>query len=243
MSDFPSIIYLRETDSTNSYFGLSKQRHEEGTTVYAGFQSAGRGQQGNVWESELDANLLFSMVLYPQAIKVNEQFIISQTVSVAILNFLSKYTDNIRIKWPNDIYWKDRKICGILIENSIAENNIGQSVIGIGININQTVFASDAPNPVSLKNITGDTYSIDILIKEVRDLILEQYERLKKGNTDSIRQEYKKKLYRTDGFYRYNDGVSDFEAVIADVENDGILCLITKGGDVRRFFFKEVKYL
>jgi len=114
------IVRLEETESTNSYLkGLLKTEHlEEGSVVVADFQTAGRGQMGNSWYSGKGDNLLFSLLIYPIEIPANEQFIISRTISLAIKNTLDQFTDDIRIKWPNDIYWKDRKIAGILIENS-----------------------------------------------------------------------------------------------------------------------------
>lgn len=163
---FP-LVALDETASTNQYLSqLCNQLQEsvaELTTVTAEFQTAGKGQRGNTWEAEEGKNLLFSFVLYPSFLEARRQFILSQIVSLAIKEELSRWSDEITIKWPNDIYWKDKKICGILIENDLSGHHIRRSIAGIGININQEVFNSDAPNPVSLKQITGkehDRYEI-----------------------------------------------------------------------------------
>jgi len=123
----------------------------EFTTVIAERQTAGKGQRGNSWESEDCRNITFSFVLYPTFIEARRQFILSQIVSLSIKEELDQWTEGISIKWPNDIYWNDKKICGILIENDLSGHHIGRSISGIGVNINQDVFRSNAPNPISLK--------------------------------------------------------------------------------------------
>lgn len=240
----PSIIHLEEKDSTNTYLKdlLLRQEVEEGTIVIADFQTGGKGQRGNSWESNKGENLLFSIVLYPNTIKANEQFIISQVVSLAIADFLKKFVDDITIKWPNDIYWQEKKICGILIENSLTENNINESVIGIGVNINQTIFFSDAPNPVSLKQITGEEYHLKTLLEEIRDTILLYYKQAVSENRAAIISHYKASLFRKDGYHLYNDGEKDFSARIKDIEPNGLLVLETDEGIERKFAFKEIKY-
>ena len=163
-SEHPSfpIIGLEETDSTNRYLSdlcdNAPTAPIEYTTVTARFQTSGKGQRGNSWESEAGQNLLFSTVLYPRFVEARRQFVLSQIVSLAVKEELDTYTEGISIKWPNDIYWHEKKICGMLIENVLEGNRIGRCIPGIGINLNQTVFRSPAPNPVSLKQITGRDY-------------------------------------------------------------------------------------
>lgn len=241
----PSLIHITEIDSTNNYLKqlVYNQNVEEGTVVYCDFQTAGKGQRGNSWESEYGKNLTFSMVLYPNEIKAKEQFIISQLVSLSIAECLSKHTDNITIKWPNDIYWNNKKICGILIENALESDFIKSSVIGIGININQEKFVSNAPNPISLKNITGEEYVLTNLLTGIQDSILHLYSQIKEGKKEFICQRYKELLFRREGYHLYNDGTSDFEAKIVSVESDGILTLETQEGIRRKFTFKEVKFI
>ena len=245
MKTVPEIIHIRETNSTNNYLKelLQTQNVDEGTVVWADFQSAGKGQRGNGWESEAGKNILFSIVLFPGFIKAGEQFILSQIVSLAVANCLQEYTEGISIKWPNDIYWNEKKICGILLENTILEDNIGHSVAGIGININQENFRSDAPNPVSLKQITNRDYNLEEILKTVVDNINVYYQQIKIGKTDSLIKQYKESLFRKDGYHLYNDGISDFLARIQDVDSSGILILKTKEGEERHFAFKEVKYI
>lgn len=245
MKTVPEIIHIRETNSTNNYLKelLQTQNIDEGTVVWADFQSAGKGQRGNGWESEAGKNILFSIVLFPGFLKAGEQFILSQIVSLAVANCLQEYTKSISIKWPNDIYWNEKKICGILLENTILEDNIGHSVAGIGININQENFRSDAPNPVSLKQITNRDYNLEEILKTVVDNINVYYQQIKIGKTDSLIKQYKESLFRKDGYHLYNDGISNFLARIQDVDSSGILILKTKEGEERHFAFKEVKYI
>ena len=157
LDTFPvPLIHINETNSTNNYLQslCSEQKVEELTVVVADFQTSGRGQRGNSWESDPGKNLLFSTVIFPEFLEARRQFLISQIISLAIKEELDTYTTDISIKWPNDIYWKEKKICGMLIENDLMGRNISQSIIGIGININQEIFHSSAPNPVSLLQIT-----------------------------------------------------------------------------------------
>lgn len=242
----PLIIHLvDEIDSTNNYMKslLLKQKVKEGTIISADFQTGGRGQRGNGWMSENGKNLLFSIVLYPDAVKANEQFLISQVVSLAVADFLRKYTDGITIKWPNDIYWRENKICGILIENAIEGDKIKESVCGIGINLNQESFDDSLPNPVSLKQITGEYYKQSIMLGEVRELLFSYYEQLRRGEMQIIAENYRDSLFRKTGYHLFNDNTNDFIARIKDVASDGTLVLQTKSGDERRFAFKEVRYV
>lgn len=245
MTTVPEIIHISETNSTNNYLKelLQTQNVDEGTVVWADFQSAGKGQRGNGWESEAGKNILFSIVLFPGFIKAGEQFILSQIVSLAVANCLQEYTEGISIKWPNDIYWNEKKICGILLENTILEDNIGHSVAGIGININQENFRSEAPNPVSLKQITNRDYNLEEILKTVVDNINAYYQQIKIGKTDFLIKQYKESLFRKDGYHLYNDGISDFLARIQDVDSSGLLILKTKEGEEGHFAFKEVKYI
>ncbi|MBF0649689.1 biotin--[acetyl-CoA-carboxylase] ligase [Dysgonomonas sp. GY75] len=242
----PLIIHLvDEIDSTNNYMKslLLKQKVKEGTIISADFQTGGRGQRGNGWMSENGRNLLFSIVLYPYAVKANEQFLISQVVSLAVADFLRKYTDGITIKWPNDIYWREKKICGILIENAIEGDQIKESVCGIGINLNQESFDSSLPNPVSLKQITGEYYKQSIMLGEVRELLFSYYEQLRRGEIQIIVENYRDSLFRKTGYHLFNDNTNDFIARIKNVAPDGTLILETESGDERRFAFKEVRYV
>lgn len=178
---YPEPIVLAETTSTNSYLSdlCNAQTCPELTSVYSSFQSAGRGQRGNSWESEAGKNLLFSFVLYPDFLEAHRQFYLSQVTALALYDVLSSYTEGISIKWPNDIYWKDKKICGTLIENDLTGIHISRSISGTGVNLNQERFYSDAPNPVSLCQITGNRYDVREILEQIMDKVADYYQRLK----------------------------------------------------------------
>lgn len=240
------IIHLREIDSTNTYLRkiILEQGLIEGDVVWADFQTGGRGQKGNRWQSEADKNLLFSILLYPDFVEVKEHFVISQIVSLAIKNVLDKYTDGILIKWPNDIYRYDSKICGILIENDLTENKIAQSIAGIGLNVNQDVFDEEkAPSAISLKQATGQEFDRDIIINQILKELKCLYATAK-TNKDLIINKYKDVLYHKSGYHKYQsaNGVI-FKARIADIEPMGTLVLETEDKEMKKFAFKEVTFL
>ena len=235
-------ILLQETNSTNSYLkelNCTKQL-KEGTVVQTLFQTAGRGQAGNYWESEQGKNLTFSLILYPAQIPVSNQFLLSQIVSLAIYDVLSEEASGISIKWPNDIYYKDSKICGILIEQEITGTEISSSIIGIGVNVNQMEFKSNAPNPISLQQITGKSYELFPLLERIIARILQLYEH---EEAFHIISRYKKCLYHRDGFYSFRDKDGIFSATIIDVEDKGSLVLETSAGERRQYLFKEVSFI
>ncbi len=237
-----NIHFVKQTPSTNILLWEMIRENDlpEGFLIYTDFQIVGKGQKGNSWESEYRKNLLFSMVLYPQQVKLNEQFLISQLVSVAMKMTLDKYTDDITIKWPNDIYWKDKKLGGILIENSLQGSKIKFSVVGIGLNVNQTEFMSDAPNPVSLRHIIGKQLARKPLLKSILKNIVDLYNNL---NANTIQIEYTKMLYRKDGFHLFGAGNEIFQARIFAVYPDGKLELETANGEYRSFYFKELSFV
>ncbi len=158
------IIHIDETDSTNRW--LREQGGEEDVVVWADYQTAGKGQGTNSWESERGKNLTFSVLLHPQDIPANKQFSISMLVSLALCEALGQHIGDLSIKWPNDIYWRNAKIAGILIEHRISGSLIRDSIIGIGLNVNQRHFLSDAPNPVSLWQICEQDTDREMLLCE-----------------------------------------------------------------------------
>jgi len=240
-----NIITVETINSTNAYLKelANKQVLTEGTVVSAHSQTAGKGQRGNSWESEAGKNITCSLLLYPSFLSARQIFILSEAVSLGVKETLDAYTDDITIKWPNDIYYKERKIAGILIENELTGNNYNMSVAGIGLNINQERFFSDAPNPVSLKQITGKDYDTETIMKEMVRNIMNLYEKLKAGDTEKIIRMYHEALYRKTGLHRYegNDGL--FNALINRVSDDGLLHLITDNNEERSYAFKEVRFL
>lgn len=238
---------IPEVSSTNDYLAkLCKQgKAEEFYTVIAEKQSAGKGQRGNHWESEPNKNLTFSTVLYPTAIEANKQFHLSMLIAIAIIDALTDYTDGFSIKWPNDIYWHDKKICGILIKNELEGKYLSQSIIGIGLNVNQTIFTSSAPNPVSLFQIIGKEIDREEIFSKIIHAILGGYKALEadfKEATTAISLLYKKFLYRRNGLHPFEDKDGKFMAQIHDVGTDGYLYLKDTENNIRKYAFKEVSY-
>ncbi|MDR1004589.1 MAG: biotin--[acetyl-CoA-carboxylase] ligase [Prevotellaceae bacterium] len=244
-------IQLTETASTNRY--LTQLCDEKGdavaelTTVTAVSQTAGRGQRGAGWESEPGKNLTFSFVLYPAFLEVRRQFLLSQLVALSVKEELDAYTDGISVKWPNDIYWQEKKICGILIEHHLCGSVIGRSIVGIGLNINQEHFRSDAPNPVSLRQITGRTYDCSLLLTGIMNRVEACYNALRAdtsgGQASCVAQHSAEALFRRDGYHRYADAGGVFTARLLRVDADGRFVLETEAGETRSYLFKEVQYL
>ena len=225
-------MYIKSTNSTNSLMKemLAKGEWPEGEYfVYAGYQTAGRGQTGNSWESEADKNLLCSILLPPD----KDLYFLNIAVGVAILRVIG---EDFTIKWPNDIYYGDKKVAGILVENAILGNEVKYSIAGIGLNVNQTTFVSDAPNPISLKQITGKEYDIDALMQQV-------YAKVQEMLHEEVWEEYKNHLYRRDGFWKYKDQNGIFEARIIDVLPTGEIVLCDRNGQNRTYGFKQIKYI
>ncbi len=239
MSDYQ---FVKQINSTNELLWKMIRERElpEGFVLYTDFQTAGKGQIGNSWESEAGKNLLFSMVIFPKQIPIEQQFLISQLVSLAIKNVLDKYTDHISIKWPNDIYWNDKKLGGILIENSLQGKSFKAVVIGIGLNVNQKEFRSDAPNPVSLIQITGKSIGRRKMMHDIQENIIKSCQNL---DASQIRRQYANALYRRNGFYLYRSDNEQFEAEICSVHPDGQLELQTLSGERKGFYFKEVQFV
>jgi len=237
-------FYIESTSSTNLLLQQMMRQEDlpEGYIVYTGFQTAGKGQTGNSWESEPNKNLLFSVLLRPRSIKADKQFILSQITGLAVKKVLDKFTGDISIKWPNDIYWKEKKIGGILIENSLIRDCINTCVIGIGLNVNQEKFLSDAPNPVSLKQITGIDTNREELMMLIRAEIMDLYTR---SAPDIIHQQYLNSLFRKNRYHRYLETATK-TMLLAEIENvlpDGKLILRTESDDLRKYYFKEIQFI
>ena len=229
------IIHIDETDSTNKWL----KAHGRGKmVVVAEYQTAGKGCGSNSWESERGKNLTFSILIHPETISAKDQFRITEWVSVALCCTLQHYIYNkVEIKWPNDIYVDDRKICGILIENRLQGTVIKDSIIGIGLNVNQTKFTSDAPNPVSLKQLAGKDVDREVLL----DDFLQTFNKVMASET--VAQDYRNRLYRRVGTYEFEDGNGRFKAEMARVETDGRLVLVDETGHERTYTFKEVTFI
>ena len=239
-----TIVHLDIVDSTNNYAAkeLLTKSLKEGTVFVAACQQAGRGQRDAQWESAKGLNLTFSIVLYPEQVAVVNQFSISKAISLGVTDFLSQHIEGVSIKWPNDIFVNDKKIAGILIETAISSGKFSRAIVGIGLNINQEVFLSEAPNPVSLKNLTGKTYDLSELLASMCTCLDNRYRSLIRRDYSILQLEYVKLLYRKGIWANYKAAEGDFEGRILGVENDGRLQIETRFGEVRGFYFKEVAF-
>ena len=243
----PKIILLQETPSTNDFIKRNASTLESGTLIVAYRQTAGRGQKGNSWEAEPGKNITFSLLIKKPKLDVKEQFYMSEAVSLAIVEALEKYATGFNIKWPNDIYYGDHKIGGILIEHSLDNEGINHTIIGVGVNINQQAFISGAPNPVSLTQITGNFYDMNIVTEEFGEL-LERYCDFdgSRKQLDDIHKRYLKKMYRYDGKphqFVLPDG-TQFLATIEAVAPDGTLTLLHDSDNSHHdYHFKEIGFV
>lgn len=239
-------IILEEVDSTNSYVSRHAAELDDMTMVVAAAQTAGRGQRGNSWESAAGENLTATLLFRPRGIAPREQFAISEAVALAVVDYLRDEGIPARVKWPNDIYVGDKKISGILIEHSVTSTSIGHTRIGIGLNVNQTTFLSDAPNPVSMMQLTGIRRDISRTAAAVGACLGRRLEMTghKEGRA-RLHKEFRDALWRGDGkpypFRRRADGAV-FRGIIEDVDPLGpIVITDTSTGKKESFFFKEVE--
>ena len=234
------IIHIDETDSTNRYIkGL-----RDGNVVVADYQTSGRGCGANTWESEHGKNLLLSVMIHPSNVLASQQFILSMANALALRDSLADYVDDVKIKWPNDIYWKDCKICGTLIETTLKVNSISDCIIGTGINVNQRMFCSDAPNPVSLFQILGHEVDRQELLNKVLTNLSKYMDLLKNGSWEKIRVFYRYYLYRLEEMhsFRFDDGAVEYCKVV-NVTDDGHLELLHDNREIYRLAFKEVQFI
>jgi BirA family biotin operon repressor/biotin-[acetyl-CoA-carboxylase] ligase len=240
-----NIIKVKTTASTNDLLKelLRQQTLEEGAVIFTENQTAGKGQRGNSWESEPGKNIACSILLYPHFLPLSQHFLLSEIVALGIKSVLDSYIEKVEIKWPNDIYCAGKKIAGVLIENEILGAHFSKSIIGIGLNVNQEVFLSDAPNPVSMMQILKKEVSIESVLEETVNAVWDGYEKLRNGETERIIRTYHDSLYRKSGFHSYKDNKETFTACIDRVGDDGFLHLLTREGERRSYAFKEVTFI
>lgn len=261
-------MYIARTNSTNT---LLKELIAQGRWpadehfIRAGYQTSGRGQAGNGWESEADKNLLCSILLPPR----KNLFELNVIASVAVHRLVEDLIGANEIKWPNDIYWQDKKVAGILVENAIIGNEVRYSIAGIGLNVNQTEWYSDAPNPVSLKQIRESCQPSaigrqipDFDLDELMQRLMEEIDALLHADGEDLWNYYKAHLYRREGFWpfverevslaptmnadraysRQHSAVS-FMARISDVLPTGEILLTDQQNQERKYHFKQIRYV
>lgn len=231
---------------------LNDKRAKEIQLVTTDYQTHGHGQVNTVWESARGENLLFSFLFRPQHITAGEQFFLSEIACLAVAHTLDAYTEGISVKWPNDVYHHDRKICGMLLRHTLSGAQISATLVGIGLNLNQKQFVGDAPNPVSLRQIIGRPVDRE----EVLNRFAHHFDRLLRTVTppdpderlaqrQRLHGEYLRRLYHHDGAHDYVDTASGetFSAHIIDVAPTGQLTLRTTDGRLRHYHFKEVRFV
>lgn len=238
-----NIINITECDSTNAYLSreIINSPLPEWTVISTSFQTKGRGQLTNVWESQKGENILCSILLRPEQLPIKSQFLISQAISVAIVEVLNSYADGFKIKWPNDIYYKEKKIAGILIENTLSSKGLSTCIIGLGLNVNQSQFYSDAPNPISLSNIISKNTNPQTLLKQILDTFASIYQ-WAYSDVERLREQYFNLLLFNGQMRKYSDANGEFLGKIIDVENDGHLIIEDMEGHKRRYAFKEIQF-
>lgn len=237
-------IRLDEVDSTNTYLRRMENLPDADIVVVtAGHQTAGRGMGSNRWESEDGRNLLFSMLVRPEGVPAARQFALSMAEALAVKDALDPIAGEVTLKWPNDVYWHDRKISGTLIETAISGRLVKDCIFGTGINVNQRVFRSDAPNPVSLRQITGRDTDMNVVLDSVLEAFEGYYAMVLDGEYDMVGRLYHDALYRRTGMHAYSDSDGRFMASVVRVGHDGRLVLRDDAGRERIYAFKEVSYI
>ncbi|OQA01840.1 MAG: Bifunctional ligase/repressor BirA [Bacteroidetes bacterium ADurb.Bin408] len=239
------IIRLRAVDSTNNYAKVIMDKHfPVPFVVVADEQTRGRGQQGNTWQSEAGKNLLLSIVLFPENMRAEDQFLLNKMVSLAVCQFISLHFDGkLAVKWPNDVLAGGKKIAGILIENFISAEKITKSVIGIGININQAAFGEDLSRAVSLKMLNGKTYSVDTCLSEFTGILKNCLYLMEDKSVPKLHGAYLNLLFGLNETRQYRYKSSTVEAVIKGVDNYGRLLLQVTDGSEIKCNFKEIEFL
>ena len=244
MTEAGFFTILDTVDSTNNYAmgrvdaGLAKH----GMLWFTKEQTAGKGQRGKTWATEKEKNIAMSLVLEPARLKITNQFHLNAAVALSCFDFFLKYGgDETKIKWPNDLFWRDRKAGGILIENKFQGKVWKWAVVGIGININQIKFDEGLLNPVSLKQITGKSYNTVDLANELYVLLMKNLGELKTKNVLILMELYNEHLYKINKKVTLKKGGVKFETVIKEVSAQGRL--ITVDAIEREFTFGEVEWV
>ncbi|MEG1612407.1 MAG: biotin--[acetyl-CoA-carboxylase] ligase [Alistipes sp.] len=236
------IYHIEHTTSTNDDARRAEYIH--GDFIWAEEQSAGRGQRGHAWSSPKGENLTFSAVLEPTFLPVQEQFLLSEAVALALTDTFAHYDIVTRIKWTNDIYAGELKLVGILIEHNYAGQHLSRTIAGIGINVNQGAFDPALPNPVSMAQLTGKQYDRDEVLNCFRDSLTARYAQLERGEKERLQSDYIARMYRLgeEHLFRYPDGTPT-RATIQGVRRSGELVLRHEDGAVKEYLFKEIEFV
>ncbi len=241
-----TLLSYPQLDSTNAEAMrlISGGKAEEFMVIQAEGQTAGRGAGRNRWESEPGKNLTFSVILTPRFLPPAKQFVLTQLISLALWNVAARRLDrkSLFVKWPNDLWYKDKKLAGVLVQNRIKGNLLDFSVLGVGLNVNQKSFVSDAPNPASLIHFTGKEEVLLSLLREILQQVDIFYRKVQ-SDISSLNTLYLKKLYRLNRQACYADDNGRFTAMMTGVDSFGRLLLLDSEGNLRTYGFKEVRFL
>ncbi|OGX86042.1 biotin--[acetyl-CoA-carboxylase] ligase [Hymenobacter lapidarius] len=239
------LLWLPACASTNTEAQalIVQNRASDGCTVITDFQTAGRGQRGNQWEAAPAENLMLSVVWQPTFLAAAQQFLLSQAVALGLHDWASALlgaSPKLKLKWPNDLYYGDQKLGGVLIENSLSGTKIQHSVIGIGLNINQQQFA--LPTATSLSQLTGRAYAREVLAARLLECLERRYLQLRAGQVGQLRQAYLQALYRYQETHLFLVEGRQVSGQIVGVEEDGRLA-VAVGNELRRFGMQEIRHL
>lgn len=242
-------IHLQSVPSTNAYAWelVSKNTPIEGTVIWADIQTAGRGQIGSRWESAPNENITATFILCPSFLLASQQFLLNQAIALGVRDWLVALgvpSQRVFIKWSNDIYIDDKKLGGILIENVLRQNSLQYSIVGIGLNINQTVFAETLPNPISLAQTLHQTFDCQILLGKLCGYLEARYMQLRAGRRDELKAAY------TQALYRYQEE-ADYEIIATQERVRGQIMgvgatgklIVQIAGKLQEFDLKEIKFL
>lgn len=244
-------IWMESVDSTNTEIVRRYDSLDNLSVIAAVNQTAGRGQRGNVWTVEPGANLTFSILLrFGESclapLKASSQFTISEAVTLALAEYLEGEGINAKIKWPNDIYVRDRKLVGILIENSLKGDEVGRSIVGIGINCNQREFPPQLMNPTSMSLLTGKRYDTKAALEDFL-AVLGKYLGIMETSEgrSQMHQLYLTKMYRLGELHEYTDCLTGevFNGTIKGISESALLQVEMPDGSIKEFAFKEISYI
>lgn len=236
------IHFIEHTTSTNDEARDARYNHLD--AIWSDSQSSGRGQRGHTWHSAEGENLTFSVVLKPTFLPIAEQFLISEVVSLALIDTMAEFAIECRTKWTNDLYAGDSKLAGVLIEHSLSGDTLARTIVGIGLNVNQGSFPDDLPNPVSMTQLRGQRFERRELLEHFMCNLAGWYSRLEQGDKSLIESRYRESMYHLDEqhTYAYPSG-ERFRASIRGVRPSGELRLEHEDGTIREYAFKEVEFV
>lgn len=238
------IIKIEKTASSNTEaMNLTKNDNlAEGTIVWVLNQTNGRGQGNKKWQSNANENLTFSVILKPSFLPLEKQFFLSKMAAVSVSKVIACFCSDTFIKWPNDIYIKNSKIAGILIENTIQGQRLNDCIVGIGMNVNQEKFSPDIPNPTSLFIENKMKYELEPLLLLLQQSILEEYEKLKNGQYKLLEDYYDSLLYKKNQSITIINKQKEQKVKIVKVDSKGFIHLLTDN-KIQKFSVGEIEFV